>query len=416
MISVEEALEKILSQVQVLEAEEKPILDCLGQVLAEDVYSDIDVPPWANAAMDGYAVVAESTRGVSPASPMVLPVVGELAAGTMSQRPLGPGEAVRIMTGAPLPPGADAVVKFEDTDEPARKTPRPRPSQVSILAEAKPGTNVRPAGEDVSKGSLVLPQGTLLRPAAIGVLASLGRVTVAVIRRPVVAIIATGDELVEPGQMLPPGHIYNSNTYGLAALVRRYGGIPKLLGIARDTRKDLEAKVRQGLDADLVLTSGGVSHGDYDVVKDILASLGEITFWTVRMKPGKPLAFGKLKGEGREIPHLGLPGYPVSSMVVFEVLARPALFKMMGRRHLGKPSLWAITEHDIENKDGRRFFARAVVTGRQEQHFVKLAGPQLSGVLSSLAQANALAIIPENVSKVQAGDKVEVMMLDWDEP
>jgi len=414
MISVEEALEKILGQVQVLEAEEKPILDCLGQVLAEDVYSDIDVPPWANAAMDGYAVMAESTRSASPASPRVLPVVGELAAGALPQRPLGPGEAVRIMTGAPLPQGADAVVKFEDTDEPAHKTPHPRPSQVSILAEAKPGTNVRPAGEDISKGSLVLSQGTLLRPAAIGVLASLGRVTVAVIRRPVVAIIATGDELVEPGQTLPPGHIYNSNAYGLAALVRRYGGIPKLLGIARDTRKDLEAKVRQGLDTDLVLTSGGVSHGDYDVVKDILATLGEITFWTVRMKPGKPLAFGKLKGKGREIPHLGLPGYPVSSMVVFEVLARPALFKMMGRRHLAKPSLWAITEHDIENKDGRRLFARAMVTERQKQYFVKLTGPQLSGVLTSLAQANALAIIPENISKVKAGDKVEVMMLDWD--
>lgn len=172
--------------------------------------------------------------------------------------------------------------------------------------------------------------------------------------------------------------------------------------------------MRLGLDADLVLTSGGVSHGDYDVVKDILASLGEITFWTVCMKPGKPLAFGKLRGDGREIPHLGLPGYPVSSMVVFEVLARPALFKMMGRRHLEKPSLWAIAEQDIVNKDGRRLFARAIVTRRQEQYFVKLAGPQLSGILSSLAQANALAIVPENISMVKAGDKVEVMMLDWD--
>jgi len=414
MISVEEALEKILSQVQILEAEEKPILNCLGQVLAEDVYSDIDVPPWANAAMDGYAVIAENTGGASPASPRVLPVVGELAAGVLPQRPLKTGEAVRIMTGAPIPQGADAVVKFEDTDEPARKTGHLKPSQVSILAEVKPGTNIRPTGEDISKGSLVLSQSTLLQPAAIGVLASMGRVTVKVIRRPLVAIIATGDELVEPGQTLPPGHIYNSNTYGLAALVSRYGGIPKLLGIARDTRKDLESKVRQGLDADLVLTSGGVSHGDYDVVKDILASLGEITFWTVCMKPGKPLAFGKLRGNGREIPHLGLPGYPVSSMVVFEVLARPALFKMMGRHHLDKPSLWVIAEHDIVNKDGRRLFARATVTRRHEQYFVKLAGPQLSGVLSTLAQANALAIVPENISKVKAGDKVEVMMLDWD--
>jgi molybdopterin molybdotransferase len=341
-------------------------------------------------------------------------VVGELAAGLLSQRPIKIGEALRIMTGAPIPQGADAVVKFEDTDEPARRTGHLKPSRVSILAEVKPGTNIRPAGEDISKGSMVLSEGTLLQPAAIGVLASMGRVTAKVIRRPLVAIIATGDELVEPGQTLPPGHIYNSNTYGLAALVSRYGGIPKLLGIARDTRKDLESKVRQGLDADLVLTSGGVSHGDYDVVKEILASLGEITFWTVCMKPGKPLAFGKLRGNGREIPHLGLPGYPVSSMVVFEVLARPALFKMMGRRHLNKPSLWAIAEHDIVNKDDRRLFARAVVTRQHEQYFVKLAGPQLSGMLSTLAQANALAIVPESISKVKPGDKVEVMMLDWD--
>jgi molybdopterin molybdotransferase len=414
MISVEEALEKILSQVQVLETEEKPILDCLGQVLAENVYSDIDVPPLANASMDGYAVMAENTRTASAVNPRVLSVVGELAAGALPLHPIKKGEALRIMTGAPIPQGADAVVKFEDTDEPEHRTGRLKPSRVAIMAEVKPGTNIRPAGEDISKGSLALSQGTLLQPAAIGVLASIGRVTVKVIRRPIVAIIATGDELVEPGQKLPPGHIYNSNAYGLAALVRRYGGIPKLLGIARDTRKDVESKVRQGLDADLVLTSGGVSHGDYDVVKDILASLGEITFWTVCMKPGKPLAFGKLRANGREIPHLGLPGYPVSSMVVFEVLARPALLKMMGRRQLDKPSLWAIAEHDIVNKDGRRLFARAIVIRRQEQFFVKLAGPQLSGVLSSLAQANALAIVPENISKVKAGEKVEVMILDWD--
>jgi molybdopterin molybdotransferase len=414
MISVEEALEKILNQVKVLETEEKPILDCLGQVLAEDIYSEIDVPPWANASMDGYAVIAENTRGATPVNPRVLPVVGELAAGVLPQRPLKTGEALRIMTGAPIPQGADAVVKFEDTDEPERKTGHLKPSRVSILVEVKPGTNIRPAGEDVSKGKLILSQGTLLRPAAIGVLASTGQVTAKVIRRPLVAIIATGDELIEPGQTLPPGHIYNSNAYGLAASVRRYGGIPKLLGIARDTKKDLESKVRQGLDTDLILTSGGVSHGDYDIVKDILASLGEITFWTVRMKPGKPLAFGNLRGNGREIPHLGLPGYPVSSMVVFEVLARPALLKMMGRSHLDKSSVWATAEHEIVNKDDRRLFARSIVTRRNEQYFVKLAGPQQSGILSTLAQANSLAVVPENISKIEAGDKVEVMMLDWD--
>ncbi len=414
MISVEQALEKILSQVNILEPEEKHILDCLGQVLAENVYSDIDIPPMANASMDGYAVIAQDTRTGGPNNPVVLSVIGELAAGALPQVSIKRGEAIRIMTGAPIPEGADAVVKFEDTDEAERKPGGVKPTRVAIMTEVKSGTNIRPAGEDISKGSIALSEGTILHPAAIGVLASTGRVSVKVIRRPVVAVIATGDELVEPGQTLPPGHIYNSNAYGLAALVRRYGGIPKILGIAKDTKKDLEAKVRQGLNADLVLTSGGVSHGDYDVVKDILATMGEITFWTVRMKPGKPLAFGKLKANGKEIPHLGLPGYPVSSMVVFEVLARPTLLKMMGRRQLDKPSLWAIAEHDIVNKDDRRLFARAVLTRQQDQFFVKLVGSQMSGVLSTLAQANALAIVPENVPKINKGGKVEVMVLDWD--
>ena len=413
MISVDEAIQKILGQVHVLEPEEKPILDCLGQVLAEDVYSTVDVPPMANAAMDGYAVVAEDTRGASSAMPRVLPVIGEVAAGGLPKRPLRPGEAMRIMTGAPLPDGADAVVRFEDTDEPGRKS-RTKSSQVGIMVPASSGLNMRAAGEDIARGSLVLARGAILKPAAVGLLASIGRPTARVIRRPVVAIIATGDELVEPGQPLPPGRIYNSNAYSLAALVKRYGAIPRIMGIAKDTMKDLEAKVREGLDADLVLTSGGVSQGDYDVVKDILARLGEVTFWTVRMKPGKPMAFGTFKSNGREIPHLGLPGYPVSSMVVFEILARPALFKMMGRRDVARPSVLAIAEQTMQNKDGRRVFARALVTSRDGQYYVKLSGPQLSASLTGMALANGLAVIPEDVEMVKTGDRVEVLMLDWD--
>ncbi|MEE8619521.1 MAG: gephyrin-like molybdotransferase Glp [Dehalococcoidia bacterium] len=417
MLSVEEALEKILSYVEVLEPERRPILDCLGQVLAEDVYSTIDIPPLDNSAMDGYAVRAEDTYGARESSPVYLAVVGEVAAGSLPTKEIEPGTAIRIMTGAPLPNGADAVVQFEDTDEMTRKSSGGDLSQIGILRQAKKRLNVRNRGEDIARGSLVLEKGRVLRPQEIGVLASLGRSTALVIRRPIVAILATGDELIAVDQPLDPGKIHDSNTYTIAAEVSRYGGIPRILGIGRDSIQSLTEKIDEGLDADMLITSGGVSKGDYDIVKDVLAEHGEVGFWTVRMKPGKPLAFGIMKNvEGsrkRQVPHLGLPGNPVSSMITFEQFARPAISKMMGKKTLTKPTIRAIIEANIANNDGRRVFARVIVTRRDGQYYASVTGPQGSGILTSIAKANGLAVIPETSKGVRAGEMVEVQMLDW---
>jgi molybdopterin molybdotransferase len=415
VISVEEARDRVLSSVGVLDEEESPLLGSLGRVLAEDVSSPFDVPPRDNSAMDGYAVRSADTRGASRKRPRLLRVVGMAVAGAVSGCRVEPGTAVRIMTGAPLPEGADSIVRFEDTDETLRSGPA---TEIGILKKVEPGWDVRYAGEDIRKDSLVLARGLWISPAEVGVLASLGRPTVKVVRRPRVAILATGDELVDIGQPLPEGKIYNSNSYSLAALVSYYGGIPEVLGIARDSEDSLVARLREGLAADMLLTSGGVSLGDYDVVRDVLAKQGKISFWTVRLKPGKPLAFGMIKGVtktgvGREIPHLGLPGNPVSSMVTFELFVRPAILKMMGRKDLARPLIEAVIEDEVVNSDGRRIFARVVVSERGGQYFARLTGLQGSGVLTSMALANGLAIIPEDSQGVAAGDRVQVMMLDW---
>ncbi|MFH0846975.1 MAG: gephyrin-like molybdotransferase Glp [Chloroflexota bacterium] len=414
MISVEEALDKILARIDVLEEEEKPILECLGQVFSRDVHSTINVPQMDCSAMDGYAVRSQDTRGASEGSPRKLKVIEVVPAGSVARREVVAGTAIRIMTGAAMPRGADSVVQFENTDELERKGAS---GEIGILREASPWLNARKAGEDIAQGALVFTRGTIIRPAMVGMLASLGLGKAWVYRRPVVAILATGDELVEVGETLMPGKIYNSNTYSLAALVLRYGGIPRILGIGRDNEKDLTDKINQAKGADILVTSGGVSAGDYDMVKTILAKEGEIGFYTVRMKPGKPLAFGTIKGRGKLIPHFGLPGYPVSSMVTFEIYVRPTILKMMGKRNLTKPTIEAILEESVTNRDGRRLFARAVVTHRNGKYFARLTGEQGSGILTSMSLANGLAIIPEGegVVTVKAGETVTVMMLDWSE-
>jgi len=412
MISVDQALDKVLGHVDVLDAEKGPILSCLGQVLAEDVYSTINIPPLDNSAMDGFAVRSEDTRDASSQSPRLLRVIATANPGSVPCCKVEPGTAVRIMTGAPIPQGADSVVRFEDTDEAQRESP----NEIGVLAEVKVGSNVRRAGEDISKGAMILPRGVVLRPAEVGVLASLGRSTAMVIRRPVVAILATGDELVDISQPLPPGKIYNSNTYSIAALVLHYGGIPKILGIALDS-KDSLVELYRGFDADMLVTTGGVSLGDYDIVKDVLAKRGKILFWRVRQKPGKPLVFGIIKAEEgtpRDIPCFGLPGNPVSSMVTFELFVRPAMLKMMGKKNLAKPIIQAVIEEPIANRDGRRIFARVVVEKRGGQYFARLTGPQGSGILTSMISANGLVIVPEDKARVNGGDMVQVMMLDWD--
>lgn len=410
MISVDEAKERILRHFHPLEQERVAILEALDRVLAEDIYSDIDIPPFANSAMDGYALRSLDTAGASRKSPVTLKVVADLAAGYTTEVEVAPGMAIRIMTGAPLPEGADAVVRFEDTSEGLRGSWGPT---VEVYKEVSPRENVRPAGEDIRRGELVLTKGTVLRPQEIGVLASLGRPEVEVIRRPRVAILATGDELVGIEEELEPGKIRNSNEYSNTALVLRYGGIAVRLGIAKDRVEDIKAKIQKGLEAqvDLFLTSAGVSVGEYDVVKEVLASEGEIEFWQVCMKPGKPLAFGHIQG----VPLIGLPGNPVSAMVAFEQFVRPAILTMLGKGAKEKPEVEVIVDEDVTNS-GRRGFMRAIVTRQEDGYHARVvSGPRGSGVLTSMVRANALLIVPEGTTLVKAGERLRAQMLDWPE-
>jgi molybdopterin molybdotransferase len=416
MLSVEEALERILGYFSVLETEEKPILEALGQTLAEEVDATFDIPPLDNSAMDGFAVRHADIAGASADSARSLPVIGQVAAGQLPDRAVGPGTAIRIMTGAPIPQGADTVVPFEETDELERKAAGKALDQIAIRMDVGLGANVRPAGEDVARGQRVLERDTVLRPPEVGILASLGRDLVRVVRRPQVAILSTGDELLEPGAALEPGKIYDSNSPGVAASVLRCGGVPRLLGVARDNLEEMNAKLEEGLGADLLITSAGVSKGDYDFVKDVLAERGEVTFWSVRMRPAKPLAFGQLNApNGRKVPHIGLPGNPVSAMVAFDQFCRPAILKMLGRTAFAKPAVEAVLRDPIHNFDGRRVYARAIITRENGRLYATLTGPQGSNVLSSMSRANGLAICPEDVPEMKAGETVQVQMLDWPE-
>lgn len=412
-MEVEEARRAILAAVEPLESEAVPLLAALGRTLAEDIAADEDIPPFDNSAMDGYAVRAEDIAGAGPQQPVSLAVVATVAAGEVRREPLRPGQAVRIMTGAPIPPGADAVVRFEDTDEGLGAAPE-RTGRVQIMRAARVGHDLRRAGEDVRRGEVVLERGTPLGPAEIGLLASLGRSRLTVARRPRVAILATGDELVEIDQPLAPGKIRNSNSYSNYAQVLRYGGEPIMLPIARDTVADVTARIEEGLarGADLFLTSGGVSMGDYDLVKRVLHDLGQVRFWQVRMQPGKPMAFGHLRG----VPLLGLPGNPVSAMVVFEQFARPAILKMQGRRRLRTPQVEVTLLDQAKAYADRVRFLRAIVGQDIEGRWTaRLTGPQGSGILSSMVRANALAIIPKHEGPLPAGTRVWVQMLAWPE-
>ena len=280
----------------------------------------------------------------------------------------------------------------------------------------RPASIYDPGAKIFRKGQVVLYRGTLLRPAGIGVLASLGNAGATVIRRPVVSVLSTGDELCPAGKPLQPGQIYDSNTYTIAANIARYGGTAKIIGIGRDSLASLKEKIAEGLDGDMLITSGGVSMGDYDVVKDVLARMGTINFWTVRMKPGKPIAFGTLKSrDGREVPHLGLPGNPVSSMITFEQFARPAILKMRGIGNHTRPVVSAAIDQDIVNDDGRRIFVRVHVSKTGHGWTATLTGPQGSGILTSMAAANGLAIVPEDCPRASAGDKLKVQLLDGNE-
>lgn len=412
LVGVDEARERILAAFAPLPPVSLPIVEALGLVLAEEIVAAAPVPPFPNSAMDGFAVRAADTVGASGEHPVRLRVAGEAPAGSAPAHRVEPGTALRIMTGAPIPDGADAVVRFEETDEvddPAGRS-RGTGETVAVRRAARPGENVRPAGEDVAVGDRVLAAGTALRPAEIGVLAALARVVVAVHRRPRVAILATGDEVVDPGAELGPGQIRNSNSPMVAALVRRCGGEPILLGVARDTTAELRAKLAAARQADLIVTSGGVSAGDYDVVKHVLRAEGTVDVWQVRIKPGKPLAFGRVGG----VPLIGLPGNPVAAAVAFEQFARPAIRRQLGHRDLGIPTVPARLLDRVENPGGRRHFVRVRVEADGLGGYVaRVAGSQGAGVLTSLTLANGLLVVPEDLAVAEPGTVLPVQMLDW---
>ena len=409
MLSVAEAQRVILSHIQPCGVESATLLESLGRVLAEDVIAQDDVPPFDNSGMDGYAVRADDVKDAGRDSPVTLNVVADIAAGHPSDVVIKPGQAARIMTGAPVPAGADAVVPVEATDEPMRGA---LPAQVKVLANSKRGEHVRLAGGDIRRRQKALSAGALIRPAEIALMAALGVTQVRVIRRPRAAVLATGDELVEPGERLLPGQIRNANGWSTAAQVMRYGGLPIQLGIARDTADDLRAKLAEGLaaKADVFVVSAGVSVGAYDLVKDVVASEGELNFWRVRMRPGKPLAFGHY----HSVPFFGLPGNPVSAMLTFEQFVRPAVIKLSGRANWQKP-VREVELAEAVTSDGRETYARAWVGREGERYVARLSGGQGSNVLSALAAANALVIIPAGQTRVEAGARVLAQMLDWPE-
>ncbi|MBI3948392.1 MAG: molybdopterin molybdotransferase MoeA, partial [Armatimonadetes bacterium] len=351
-------------------------------------------------AMDGYAVVSADTVGASARSPVRLRVVGDLPAGRVPAGAVRPGTAVRIMTGAPVPDGADAVVMVEDTTTAA--------DEVSIRREARPGENVRDAGEDIRAGDLLLTPGTYLRPAHVGICAVAGRPDVLVYGVPTVAVVSTGDEVVDPGEPLLPGKIRNSNLYTLVAQVTEAGARVHSACHVPDEPEALRRALAAAAAADVVVTSGGVSVGDYDLVKEILAEEGQVEFWKVAMKPGKPMAFGRLRGK----PMFGLPGNPVSSMVTFEVAVRPALRKMMGHLRLLRPEVSATLLAPLRHKPGRREFVRAVTTFGGGGCETRATGDQGSGILTSMLRANSLIIVPEEAADVPASETVTVALLE----
>lgn len=405
MISVEEALERILGEIHPLPVTHVTLAEALGLVLAEDVVAHEAMPPFANSAMDGFALRSQDSQP-RDGQPPRLRVTGGVAAGYVADHAVEEGTAMRIMTGAPVPPGADAVIQIELTNYDG-----PESTWVEVLEVVAPGNNVRPAGEDMSSGQTILRQGCEIGPWEIGILATLGRATVPVTRQPQVAILGTGDEVIEIDQPLKPGKIRNSNSYLLEAAVQRAGARPVRLGVARDTIESLREKFSQAHGSDLIITSGGVSVGDFDLVKNIMAEQGEINFWRINMRPGKPVAFGHIGST----PLLGLPGNPVSAAVTFELFGRPVLRKMLGHTRLLRPQIEVVVEDGVSDKAMRRHYVRAHVELRDGRFIARTTGNQGSNIMTSLVNANALVIVPEGGVEIKAGETARALMLDWPE-
>lgn len=403
MIEYADARALVLAAAKPLPAETVPLAAALGRTLSRDIKAREAVPPFTKATMDGYAVRATDTRGAAAgdASAIELEVLEDLPAGRTSRKAIGPGQAARIMTGAPLPRGADAVVMVENTEKDGRT--------VKVRREVKPGDNIGLAGEDLKKGEIVLARGTLVGPAEIGVLAAAGQARVPVARRPRLAVIATGDEIVEPGERKRGGQIRNANGPALTAMAAQAGADAAYLGIARDRTASLAARLARTKGADVVVLSGGVSVGDYDLVKAELEASGvRPVFWKVRIKPGKPVFFGV---RGRQLV-FGLPGNPTSALVTFLLFVRPALDRLLGRAAVGPEPATAVLDEAIVTKPGRMQFQRGRLVGRGPVLRVAPYEDQRSGVLRSMVHGRVLIVVPADASRLEAGREIEILYAD----
>ena len=405
MISVEEALERILAQITALEEVQVPLSTARGLVLTQDIIAHDDIPPFANSAMDGFALRSQDTRPQNGVLPR-LHVTGGVAAGYVADHAVKEGTAMRVMTGAPIPPGADSVIEIELTNYDG-----PKSTWVEVQQEVLPHNNVRPAGEDMRKGQVIMQRGAEIGHWEIGILATLGYAHVPVVRRPRVAILGTGDEVIDIDEPLRPGKIRNSNSYLLEAAVRQAGAEVQRLGVAQDTVESLREKFREAATYDLIFTSGGVSVGDFDLVKDIMNEQGTINFWRINMRPGKPVAFGHIGS----VPLLGLPGNPVSTAVTFELFGRPILRKMQGHTRLLKPQIPVVVEDGVSDSVMRRHYVRAHVEWHNDHFVAHTTGNQGSNIMTSLLQANAFVIVPEGGTTIAPGEIAKAMMLDWPE-
>ena len=422
MLSYDDAVKKILENTERLGAVEEPLLACSGRVAAENIYADFDLPQSAISGPDGYAVRSEDIQGALQSNPVVLRIIATARAGRPSNRVVRPGTAIRIMTGSVLPKGADCVVRFEDTDEPGDKNGpnKGNPSAVAIYVAMSQGDNIRPAGSNVRKGTLIVSEGTLIGPTQISALASIGKTWIKVIRRPVVAILATGDELISPGKPLAPGKTYNCNTAAIASLVAHYGGIPRILGIARDKEAFLISKIKEkGMTTDAIITSGGVSNGDYDLVRLVLGKIGDLVFSRIKMGPGAPVTFGVIKrrsadGADTGVPVFSLAGPPAGCLINFETLVRPALLKMRGFRATATshPAIEAIATDPVPPRMSMAFVRWTHLERVDGEYRVTLNLAEKVGMLASTAMANSLTIIPEG-SAVKPGDRIQVLPFDW---
>ena len=407
MISLEEARELVLAKVAPLGSEEVPLLDVVGRVAAADLTSDIDIAPFAHSAMDGFALRADEIAGATEEAPVALKVIAEIGAGDVFSGAIAPGECVRIMTGAPLPDDADAVVKYEIV---AVLAGDGKPgSTVAFSAPAKPGANVRAAGEEACAGEVVVERGEVIGAAGVGFLASCGVLQVPAYARPRVAIIATGSELVPPDQVPGPGQIRNSNSYAMAACAQEAGAVPVVLPIVADTFEALRDAVAQAArEYDFVVTTGGAANGDFDFIKPVVAELGELLMTTVNMRPGKAQTFGIVEGT----PVFGLPGNPAAAYVGFQMLIRPALRTMQGYRFMDHPVVKARLTADEKNRDPRRIYLRANLTRTAEGYEVTPAKNQSSGLFGPIQKTNCLAVMPEGIEPQPAGSIVDCLLLD----